>query len=202
MSKERIKLEKKYWDKEAKAPDFERRVADVELNTIQCLKAIHNHIPEGNILEIGCGIGRLTLPMAIKNPTSRFIGVDISKEMIKIAKNRAKELKVKNVEFKHCNGRELPNIKNLVGAYSMITFQHITEDGVKSYIKQVGDMLLTGGVFRFQFVEGDENSAFSQQYKKDQMKQWLIEAGFEVDFDSKFNYYYSPNWIWITATKI
>ena len=78
---------------------------------------------------------------------------------------------IKNVLFEKNDGRTLP--KHVIdGAYSMLCFQHITAEGVRGYIKQVGSMLSKGGVFRFQFVEGNEKSALSQQYHELEFADW------------------------------
>ncbi len=45
--------------------------------------------PKGKIiLDVGCGTGWLTLGLAIANPEARIIGIDISSESVKWAKNR------------------------------------------------------------------------------------------------------------------
>lgn len=51
------------------------------------------------ILDQACGTGILTLKIAKKYPSSRVIGVDITKEYLDVAKRKAKENGFNNVEF-------------------------------------------------------------------------------------------------------
>jgi SAM-dependent methyltransferase len=56
--------------------------------------------PECEILDVGCGIGRLEAALGAK--VGRIIGTDISEEMIKIARQRCETLH--NVEFRLTSG--------------------------------------------------------------------------------------------------
>ncbi|MDR2337583.1 MAG: methyltransferase domain-containing protein [Deltaproteobacteria bacterium] len=51
------------------------------------------------ILELGCGTGSNLIPVALSNPNSSFIGVDISKEQIAIANQHVQSLNLKNIKF-------------------------------------------------------------------------------------------------------
>jgi len=52
-----------------------------------------------NVLEVGCGTGRWTFYIAPK--IKKIFAIDISKDMIKIAKNKQKKENYNNIEF-HC----------------------------------------------------------------------------------------------------
>jgi ubiquinone/menaquinone biosynthesis C-methylase UbiE len=55
------------------------------------------------VLDIGCGIGRFEAALA--SEVEHVVGIDISAEMIKLARQRCAELA--NVRFQRCSGRDL-----------------------------------------------------------------------------------------------
>ena len=64
-------------------------------------KIILEKIPEGStrIMDQGCGTGILTFQIARKFPRSRIVGVELRDEYLNIARERARVLKLGNVEF-------------------------------------------------------------------------------------------------------
>lgn len=58
-------------------------------------------IPEGSvrIMDQACGTGILTLKIARRFPRSRIIGVDVTNDYLDIAKEKAKDLGLNNVDF-------------------------------------------------------------------------------------------------------
>ena len=154
------------------------------------------------LLEIGCGIGRLTNLVAeiIQSRGYKVLGVDVSPAMINMAKIYGKD--IFNAEYQVSNGRDLASIENesIDGVYSMVTFQHIPQEAFKGYIKEVGRVLKMGGKFRFQYVEGKNDGILTHDNKKDDVIKWLEESGFEVlKVEEKLMHH---RWTWITARKI
>lgn len=66
---------------------------------------------KGKILDIACGTGRHTIEL--KKAGYNVIGIDISEEMIQIAKNKAKNLKY-NIKFVQANIQNLPLITQTI----------------------------------------------------------------------------------------
>ena len=62
--------------------------------------------PDDDIVEIGCGVGRMTRPMAERGRSVRAL--DVSAEMLQQA--RAENPQLDNVEWIHGNGTELNGI--------------------------------------------------------------------------------------------
>src|SRR5437870_4771803 len=60
----------------------------------------------GTILELGCGTGRVTLPVA--RGGARIIGVDRSEEMLAYARRRAHRAKLNNLSLVRADIRQLP----------------------------------------------------------------------------------------------
>ena len=186
--------QKEYWDKAAKDPAVERKyIADVDLG--DCLDAIVNHLLAGSILEIGCGIGRLTEAIAENAPACQLHGIDISEEMLKLTP------KLTKVKYNLCDGIKIPYAdESFDSVYSMLTFQHIDDTAMQRYIKETYRVLKDNGVFRFQFVEGAEhNGLVDHNHQYPDVKLWLQDNGFEVaDFHPGLIH---PQWAWITAVK-
>ena len=48
------------------------------------------------VLDLGCGSGRILIPLAKAQDRSVFLGIDVSKEMLRAAAQRIKKEGVKN----------------------------------------------------------------------------------------------------------
>jgi len=103
------------------------------------------------ILEIGCGVGRLLVPLAERVAVAH--GVDISPVMIGKSKEYASS--APNVRTALTDGTfsQLPDA-SLDFVFSFIVFQHIPERApIRRYVEEAARVLKPGGVFRFQ-VDG------------------------------------------------
>jgi len=104
---------------------------------------------ELRVLDIGCGIGRILIPMA--SIFKEAIGVDVSKKMIALSKEYVK--KIPNCHTYENSGSDLSLFEDdyFDFCYSYIVFQHIPKkEIIENYIKEVSRVLKTGGIFRFQ----------------------------------------------------
>ncbi len=109
------------------------------------------------VLEIGCGVGRVTRALAEIFGTVH--GVDVSGEMIRQAKeaNRA----IENAHFWQNNGTDLSVLGDVSidFAFSSIVFQHIpSREVIETYVREVHRLMRPGGLFKFQ-VQGDATLA-------------------------------------------
>jgi len=152
------------------------------------------------ILDLGCGIGRLLLPLAIRLPEVHFVGVDISAAMI--AHGRARTT-TGNVTWLVGDGRTLPDeVGVLSGAYSMITFQHIPREAQAGYIAAVAERLVPGGVFCFQVREGTAHSGLDHRVDGLWVTLACSDAGLRLDAYERVPAPLSSEICpWITATK-
>ena len=178
---------KAFWDNAAKDPDVRYKyIADEWATTETFLDLIKNNNNDwNNVLEIGCGIGRLLVPFADIYKECNFYGIDISDEMIKLAPKRD------NIKY-----QELANNLDLV--YSMLVFQHIEHQEKINYIKLAYEKLKIGGNLFFQFVIGEENSPYSYQTSKFEIEKMLISIGFN---NLVFENHMHPQWMFVRATK-
>ena len=108
--------------------------------------------PTDRVIEIGCGIGRITRAIAAR--AAQVLGVDVSKEMIDRA--RVALADVPNIELMVGNGEDLRGVPDasMDVAYSFIVFQHIPDPKVTCrYIEEIGRVLRPGGWTVFQVSE-------------------------------------------------
>src|SRR5690349_13910252 len=101
-------------------------------------------------LEIGCGPGRLLRPLS--RHFGDIYGVDVSDEMIRLARERLRD--ISNAHVEATNGATLSQFadESLDFVYSYAVFQHIpSRDVVLSYMREARRVLKPGGIFRGQF---------------------------------------------------
>jgi ubiquinone/menaquinone biosynthesis C-methylase UbiE len=108
--------------------------------------------PDDTVVEIGCGVGRLT--RAIAPEVRRVIALDISERMLAIAR----EANVPNADFRGVDGFALAGIpdKSVNLALGYCVFQHLpSHDGLKSYLAEMRRVLKPGGMIAFTLVPRD-----------------------------------------------
>jgi SAM-dependent methyltransferase len=107
-------------------------------------------------LELGCGIGRLVVPLARR--FQQVVGVDIAQGMVERAVSYARDNGIKNASFLRISGPEdfLQKAEHHVGKcdfiYSLLVFQHIPEFSViESYLHVIRVLLHEYGLAYLQF---------------------------------------------------
>jgi len=177
----RVDLEKAYWNKNALDPEVdEKYIADVP--TELCLQDIGEL--KGEVLEIGCGVGRLL--------REGYVGVDTSVEMLNIARQRT------NNRVVHNDGRTLPfDDESFDSVYSYLVFQHLPFSAFGGYKDEAYRVLRKGGLFVFQFIEGDETEMYSNHYPREVVEQIMPEFK-DIKFYKSVAY---DGWTICKATK-
>jgi len=101
-----------------------------------------------NILDLSCGTGNVALLLASKFKNSKVIGVDISSSMIEVASQKAKDLRLSNVQFIKA---DVENLDYEDKTFDIITcgfglfFYSNMNESLKSFMK----LLKKDGVFTF-----------------------------------------------------
>jgi 2-polyprenyl-3-methyl-5-hydroxy-6-metoxy-1,4-benzoquinol methylase len=108
-------------------------------------------------LDFGCGVGRTT--QALANYFMRVVGVDISEEMIRLARGYDPIDSFGRCSFLH-NTR--PNLKLFKArtfdlVYSMIVLQHMPQEMQHGYISEFFRVLKPGGMAMFHTPEGPDS---------------------------------------------
>jgi SAM-dependent methyltransferase len=106
------------------------------------------------VLEIGCGIGRMTRPIAAR--ARRVLALDVSAEMLERARDENPELR--NVTWMHGDGTSLGEIADgsVDACVSHVVLQHIPDpEVILGYVTEMGRVLRPGAWAGFQ-VSNDE----------------------------------------------
>ena len=111
--------------------------------------------PHWDVLEFGCGCGRLLLPLAGK--VNLAVGCDISYRHMRIAEMEAEERGITKAEFviTHYNLFDKFVKGSFDFIYSILVLQHIPSILTIHYIKQLAQILKPGGVMYFQCFTTD-----------------------------------------------
>jgi len=113
-------------------------------------------VRHGIALELGCGVGRLALPLAPH--FDQVLGVDISRGMVQRADSGAQQRAAQNVSFFSISGPEdfLHRVGNYAAScdfiYSLLVFQHIPDFSmIEGYLHVIRILLRARGVAYLQF---------------------------------------------------
>lgn len=127
----------KYWDKEARSYNVKvEKHKERYHKLVEYIIDLTNPKKTDVVMEIGAGTGVVSLLLAPK--VKKIIAVDISKEMLRIAKERAKEAGVNNIEFVKGTFHK-PNIAEKVDIIVTIDSLHCTTDG--NYTKRAIEII-------------------------------------------------------------
>ncbi|MEE4659202.1 MAG: methyltransferase domain-containing protein, partial [Halieaceae bacterium] len=119
--------------------EFERTSA----YTVSQLRNTVGILPDDEVLEIGCGVGRTARSMAPL--CKRWTGADVSENMLAHARARTGDLP--NVEFTALNGWDLAPFasESLDMVYCTVVFMHLDEWDRFNYIAEAMRVLRPGG---------------------------------------------------------
>lgn len=187
-----------YWDDQAGTLDDARfatwAVVEDEWDetTDSCLAVLAMEAPiaagdRGVVLDVGCGVGRLAIPLAGGWRGADVIGVDFSQAMIDHARKVAVEVDVPNVQFRCVDAGKLVGIPGQVDyAYSVAVLQHQQDDKAAAIVASVAQVLRPGGRFVFQVTDDRP------------WDEWIYDAGLTL-VDARHAVF--PTWTWIIADK-
>lgn len=138
------------WDREYKNPLFVTKKDGPQADTLRFLKFLIKEekykVEDRTILDLGCGTGRNANYLV--DLGNKVIGIEISKEALNLAKNRAKDLRV-DVDYRLGDIGEKYDIEdNSIDVVLDVTSSNsLNEIGREIYLKEVNRVLKTGGYF-------------------------------------------------------
>ena len=98
------------------------------------------------VLDLACGTGILTFVLARRYPNCHVVGVDVMEEYLEIAKQKAKALRVRNVEFILGRAEEV----RLDGTFDCIVSSYLAKYAdPRPLIRNLVPLLRPGGLLLF-----------------------------------------------------
>lgn len=148
------------------------------------------------VVEIGCGPGRLLHRMARQHPTSQFVGLDISEQMMSLGvDDRPSNVMTKLVTG---DGTLEPIEADLV--YSVEVFQHLETSLKQNYLRSIADILKPAGVAVIQYVTGAEADGWMAHPETEQaMSKMAKAAGLKVR-KTKVESQVHDEWRWMVVS--
>jgi len=134
-------------------------LSSLEKHILPLISGLTDQLSDGiDVLDVGCGRGRIILKLAALYPRSRFVGMDLSREAIDVARHQAMLEGLKNVEF------IVIDLSNFDKTASDASFDFITTfDAVHDQarplqvLKGIYKSLRPGGVYLMQDISGSSH---------------------------------------------
>lgn len=107
--------------------------------------------PAARVLDLGCGVGRLTRALAARVPEGEVVGLDVSAAMLERA--REENAHLRNASFVQGDGATLGGLGDASFdlAVSFVVFQHLPDPRMTlRYVSELGCVLRPGGEALFQ----------------------------------------------------
>ena len=143
--------------------------------------------PRDTVVDIGCGPGYFTLPLAKYLIYGVVFALDVSDEMIQACQERVNQARLGNVEVVKCEEYEFPVEAGIAdGLFISVTLHH-PEDRVR-FLTAAKEMLKPGGwCFIVEWQKKETESGPPQQVRitTEELRQIAKDSGFK--FQSSLN---------------
>jgi len=205
----RAKVDPLYWVAATEEADEASYVESASKDSKAFIDGLRGRVSASSrVLDVGCGIGRMTAPIA--DHFESVVGVDVSGEMIEQANRLHGDQE--NLKFAVNNGTDLSEFPDahfgLALSYSVLP--HLPPEVVESYFREINRVLEPGGWFRYQFWIGpermmaDNDTLNIRVYSPDIFNQLNQSSGFKVNEIDEIDYFdpvlkLKP--VWINAQK-
>lgn len=139
------------------------------------------------VLDLGCGSGYLSFPIAEKNPNCEVIGLDIVNDALNVNRMKAEKRELRNLSFINYDGIDFPfedgYFDLVVTRYALHHFPDI-----KHSIKEVSRVLVSGG--RLFISDPCPNDCDIERFVDDYMR---------LKKDGHIKFYTKKEWIQICS---
>jgi ubiquinone/menaquinone biosynthesis C-methylase UbiE len=137
-------------------------------------------------LDFGCGVGRLTLPLARR--VGHVTGVDVSDAMLKEAQRNCEEFDVRNITL----AKSVDDLETLDGEFdflhSMIVFQHIPPGRGEKIFGEMLRRLTPGGVGALHFTYATEKPGWKHDLHRSLMSVPILRYLFNLKNGIAYDY--------------
>ena len=207
----RARVDSRYWVSATEDADEASYLESGQRDVEALLQGLEGRIgPEARVLDLGCGIGRMTAGLVGR--FAEVVGVDVSPEMIDEA--RRLHGAAPGLRFETNSGADLADFADasfdLVFSYSVLP--HLPPDVVHAYFHEVNRVLRPGGWFRYQFWVGptardhaDNDTLNIRVYDEDTFHALNRAAGLAIEGRSAIDYtdpVLNLKPVWIDARKV
>ncbi len=192
----RVDVERGYWDEASRTPPGRLRnewLCDRSISDEACVGVIAQFLDRAvdldspvTLIDLGCGPGRVAVPLADRFPRVIVEGVDSSPGML------ARAVAHPRVRYTLGDGRGVPVTGDAV--YTMGLLQHVPVDGQLGYVGAAGR---AAPVLVAQFIEGEEAEPFSHHIPLNMMVDAASAAGYGRVSVSRGVLH--PLWTWMVA---
>jgi ubiquinone/menaquinone biosynthesis C-methylase UbiE len=111
---------------------------------------------QGRLLDLGCGTGQLTLPLAAY--FEEAVGLDFPPSLLEQAALDAQQAGVKNVRWVEGSASGLPSLKESLGSFQVVTINDFNGMDQPGALYQLNQMVVPGGTLAI--IETKTNSKF------------------------------------------
>jgi len=191
-----------YWDRQADSL-AEARFAvwsvdpdDYDATTTKCVDLLRQLLPFDvrSVMEVGCGIGRLTLPIAEAFPGAEVYGIDFSVRLLEYAHQESYRRRLTDRVHFVCSPAQGPlPVFALEAAYSVAVLQHVLRPTALAIIANVAHYLRPGGSLVIQTVY-DREFEDEGHVPPAVVAEWFRLAGL-VDVTQERGKIF-PDWLW------
>jgi SAM-dependent methyltransferase len=143
------------------------------------------HIGKCRVLEVGCGTGNVLRNLKEIYPSSLIVGMDLFFEGLRFARSRTSA----NLVQGDLGRPPFINQFDVIGLFDVL--EHLQFDrqvlqDLKEMLREDGFLILTVPAHPTLWSYFDEASHHCRRYQPDQLRQKLIEAGYDIEYISQF----------------
>ncbi len=145
------------------------------VNMIEAIERCGVTLGQGEALDFGCGVGRITLPLA--EHFGAVTGCDISDGNLAVAMDAAKKQGLSNIRFVK---NEVDLVQQMGNQrfdliYSILVLQHMIPPLIQLYIGQFLRLLKSGGIAYFQLPTGGKNYRLDPDKLQESIQSQIVQ---------------------------
>jgi len=171
MQKNRLDTIKKDFSK--RAAFYDDYIVKVVPNYKEMIEVLINSVPFAakepiKIIELGCGTGMVSRGIKKRYPNAHLKCIDMSSEMLNVAKNKLKEFS--NIDYELADFTKYKFKEKYDAVVSSLSLMYLNGDKArKSIFSKVYNALKPGGIF----IAGEVNISNHKYFQDIHMKQWI-----------------------------